>query len=137
MGTLAIIRSKTDEKPANSATNNFFKFGQKNRLQSIKMEKFCGKWLQISVTNADELMKAKGIGLLTRKAALLVTPTMEISLNESKTSVRFFSQTKIKTFDVTLPLDGSTFEMEADGNFVIKRQYKDGSGPVEVITRSL
>jgi len=117
------------------------------------MEKFCGKWVQVSVTNAEELMKAKGIGYMTRKAALMITPTLEISLNEDKTKLRFLSITKVKTFDVTLPLDGSDFEMEADpgaslaykatchldgdGNFVIKRSYKDGSGPTELITRSL
>jgi len=117
------------------------------------MEKFCGKWVQVSVTNAEELMKAKGIGYMTRKAALMITPTLEISLNEDKTKVRFLSITKVKTFDVTLSLDGSDFEMEADpgaskaykatchldaeGNFVINRSYKDGSGPTEVITRSL
>jgi len=117
------------------------------------MEKFCGKWIQISVTNADELMKAKGIGYMTRKAALLITPTMDISLNQDKSAVRFLSVTKVKTFDVTLSLDGGEFEMEADpgtsmtytatchiddqGNFVIKRSYKDGSGPTEVITRSI
>jgi len=115
------------------------------------MEKFCGIWVQTSVTNADELMKAKGVGYMTRKAALLITPTLEITLNEDKSAVRFLSITKIKTFDVTLKLDGSEFEMEADpgtslpytatchvdenGNFVIKRSWKDGSGPSELVTR--
>jgi len=117
------------------------------------MEKFCGKWVQISVTNADEIMQAKGINVFTRKAALLITPTLEITLNEDKTNVRFLSVTKLKTFDVTLPLDGNEFEMEAepgiskkykakcfldaDSNFVIERTFKDGSGPKEIITRSL
>jgi len=116
------------------------------------MEKYCGKWVQVSVTNADELMKAKGVGYMTRKAALLITPSMEISLVEGGTKVRFLSVTKVKTFDVTLPLDGSEFEMEADpgaakaykatcylddqGHFIIKRSYKDGSGPTELVTRS-
>lgn len=117
------------------------------------MEKFCGKWVQTSVTNFEELMKAKGVGYILRKAALLVTPEMDISLNEDKTAVRFYSFTKIKTFDVTLKLHGGEFEMEpepglskvynatcecdADGHFVIKRTFKDGSGPKEVITRSI
>ena len=35
---------------------------------------------------------------MTRKAALLITPTLEITLNEDKSAVRFLSITKIKTF---------------------------------------
>ena len=47
---------------------------------------------------------------MTRKAALLITPTLEITLNEDKSAVRFLSITKIKTFDVTLKLDGNSAE---------------------------
>ena len=49
-----------------------------------------------------------GVGYMTRKAALLITPSMEISLVEGGTKVRFLSVTKVKTFDVTLPLDGKS-----------------------------
>ena len=43
---------------------------------------------------------------MVRKAALMITPTIEISLSEDQRQVKFFSQTKVKTFDITFRLDG-------------------------------
>ncbi|XP_026333812.1 myelin P2 protein-like [Hyposmocoma kahamanoa] len=43
------------------------------------MESFCGKkYKMISSENFDEFMKAIGVGLITRKAANAVTPTIEL-----------------------------------------------------------
>ncbi|VDK21204.1 unnamed protein product [Anisakis simplex] len=76
-------------------------------------EKFVGKWTFVSSENFDEYMKQCGVGLITRKMAVTLKPTLTISVENGKWKI--VSESTFKTIVVEFELGKEFEETTGDG----------------------
>ncbi|CAI2300713.1 unnamed protein product [Caenorhabditis sp. 36 PRJEB53466] len=71
----------------------------------MSAEQFVGRWKLVHSDNFEEYMKEVGVGLLTRKAAANVKPTLEIKVDGDKWHVNQLSTFKNTTLTFTLGVE--------------------------------
>ena len=77
------------------------------------MDAFVGKWEHVDIENFDAFMKQIGVGMVQRKLAGSVKPTITIEKNGNKWKISVVSS--IKTIVTEFELDVEFDETTADG----------------------
>ena len=74
---------------------------------------FVGKWAFESSDNFDEYLKQVGVGLITRKVAANLKPSLEFKVSGDHWTIT--STSTFKTFDIDFDLNKEFEETTADG----------------------
>ena len=111
------------------------------------METMVGEWKMVSSENFEEVMKALGVGLLTRKIGATTKPNVRLEKNGDEWTFTTTSAIKTQSFKFRLneefdeeTLDGRKVRttITLDGNKLVQTQKdRDNNNVVCVITREI
>jgi len=86
------------------------------KIQLVAMEAFVGKFERTEQKNYEEFLKALGVNLLLRKAALISTPIMEVSLDQGVWTIK--QSTTLKTMEMKFMVGVECDDVTPDGREV-------------------
>lgn len=82
---------------------------------------FVGKWAYETGENFDEYLKHVGVGLITRKVACSLKPSLDIKISGDHWTIT--STSTFKTFDIDFDLNKEFEETTADGRVLKVNLY--------------
>uniref|UniRef100_A0A9J2Q872 Lipocalin/cytosolic fatty-acid binding domain-containing protein n=1 Tax=Ascaris lumbricoides TaxID=6252 RepID=A0A9J2Q872_ASCLU len=90
----------------------------------MSTEKLIGKWTFLDSENFDAYMKQCGVGLITRKMAVTLKPSLTISCENGKWKI--VSESTFKTIVVEFELDKEFEETTGDGRKLMSKFTIEG-----------
>ncbi|KHN75186.1 Fatty acid-binding -like protein 5 [Toxocara canis] len=96
----------------------------------MSADKFVGKWTFVDSENFDAYMKQCGVGLITRKMAVTLKPTLTITCEGGKWKI--VSESTFKTIILEFELGKEFEETTGDGRKLMSLMTMEGDKLIQV-----